>query len=146
MKGNLFLFYILSFSIISCNCPKSADIIYYKKEQKLEITTEKAFIDSITIHEEFEVHYDFVDEHKDDVKIYRTGKRMDSSLDLKNIDSNYLVKGNLKEILLKKVISFEVNLYIEPTTENTYDSKEARFIVADTSSNRIVEKYGGGCK
>lgn len=146
MKGNLFLFYIFSLSIISCNCPKSADIIYYKKEQKLEITTEKAFIDSITIHEEFEVHYDFVDEHKDDVKIYRKGKRMDSSLDLKNIDSNYLVKGNLKEILLKKVISFEVNLYIKPTPENTYDSTEARFIVADTSSNIIVEKYGGGCK
>jgi hypothetical protein len=146
MKGNLFLIYILSFSIISCNCPKSADIIYYKKEQKLEITTEKAFIDSITIHEEFEVHYDFVDEHKNDVKIYRKGKRMDSSLDLKNIDSNYLVKGNLKEILLKKVIAFQVNLYIEPTPENTYDSTEARFIVADTSSNRIVEKYGGGCK
>jgi hypothetical protein len=146
MKGNLFLIYILSFSIISCNCPKSADIIYYKKEQKLEITTEKAFIDSITIHEEFEVHYDFVDEHKNDVKIYRKGKRMDSSLDLKNIDSNYLVKGNLKEILLKKVIAFQVNLYIEPTPKNTYDSTEARFIVADTSSNRIVEKYGGGCK
>ena len=132
--------------IVSCNCPNSADIIYYKKERKLEITTKNAFIDSITIHEEPEIHYDFVDEHKDDVKIYRKGKRMDNSLDLNNIDSNYLVKGNLAEMLLKKTILFEVNLYIEENPENNYDSREAIFFVADTSANKIVEKYGGGCK
>ena len=146
MKVNIFLFLLFSLSIISCNCPKSADIIYYKKENKLEITTKNAFIDSITIHEEFEIHYDFFDENKDDVKIYRIGKRMDNSLNLTNIDSNYLVKGNLKEILLKKAISFDINLYIELNSENPYDSREVRFIVADTSKNIIIEKYGGGCK
>jgi hypothetical protein len=146
MKVNIFLFLIFNLSILSCNCPKSADIIFYKKENKLEITTKNAFIDSILIHEEFEIHYDFVDENKDDVKIYRIGKRMDNRLNLNNIDSNYLVKGNLKEILLKKAISFDVNLYIESNSENRYDSRLARFIVADTSKNIIIEKYGGGCK
>lgn len=71
---------------------------------------------------------------------------MDNRLNLNNIDLNYLVKGNLKEILLKKAISFDVNLYIESNSENPYDSREARFIVTDTSKNIITEKYGGGCK
>lgn len=130
--------------ITSCDCPKSADVIYYKQQKKLEVTTKNAFIESILIHDE--VHYDFVDNHKDDVRIYRKGNRLDNKLDLNNIDSNYIVEGNLKETLSKNLISFEINLYLDKNTENNYDSRIARFIVADTSSNKIVEKYGGGCK
>lgn len=147
MKGNLFLFYIFSLSIISCDCPKSADLIYYKKEKKLKITTKNAFIDTIVIHEEPEIRYDFVDGHKDDVKIYRKGNEIINHIDLDNIDFNYFtVKGNLNELLLKKGMKIDVELYLKPTSENNYDSNEAEFTVTDTSSNKIVVKYGGGCK
>jgi hypothetical protein len=146
MKGNLFLSYTFCLLIISCNCRKSADIVFYKKEKKLDVTTPNAFIDTITICDEPEVHYDFVDKCQGEVKIYRIGKVMKNHLDLENIDSNYKVKGNLKEMWLRKAVNIKVELYIKETEDTRFDSREARFIVADTSSNKIIEKYGGGCK
>lgn len=128
-------------------CPERHNLEFEYDTKIIKVLSEGYYFESIKITEYIpkEGYVEFIDSNY--VEIKQNGKLLSKSIDLRNLNKNYTAKGiDIKEILSKKEIAFEIMIKNPKLKIEDEDSRSFIYFVTDslTKGKLIVES--NGCK
>ncbi|MBC7847630.1 MAG: hypothetical protein H7Y10_14205 [Flavobacterium sp.] len=128
-------------------CPERHNLEFEYDTKIFKVLSEGYYVESIKITEYIpkEGYVEFIDSNY--VEIKQNGKLLSRRIDLRNLNENYSAKGiDIKEILSKKEIAFEIMIKNPKLKIEDEDSRSFIYFVTDklTKGKLIVES--NGCK
>ncbi|MGK4568156.1 hypothetical protein [Flavobacterium sp. 3HN19-14] len=128
-------------------CPDRHKIEFDNDEKIFTVLSDGFFIESVKMTEyiQKEGYIETIDSNS--ITIASTGKQLQQNINLKSLTKNYSVVGiDLKKMLEKKNIAFEVWVKNSDLKVNDENAKSLVYFVTDNNSKGKTIQESNGCK
>lgn len=139
---------LLAILLQSCwICPDRHNLEFDYDTKIIKVLSEGYFVESIKITEyiQKEKYVEYIDSNY--VEIKQNGTLLNQSIDLRELNKNYIAKGiNLKEMLSKKEIAFEIMVKNPKLKTEDENARAFIYFITDSLTKGKLIAESNGCK
>lgn len=128
-------------------CPESHSVEYDAKTKTLKVLSEGYYIESVKLTEYIpkEGYIEEIDSNY--TKISQTSNKVNRTLNLLNLNSNYIAKGkNIQNLLDKNELVFEIRIIKPGKIKKLAEKDYINFASENLTDEIMIWKSSGGCK